>query len=236
MTLPSVSVVMPVWNGARYLGEALQSIQAQTLLPLEMIIVDDSSADGTGEIVRAHAKTAPYPVRHIVRPPGSGVYTALNLGIGEARGDLIAFLSYDDRWLPHKLESQVAHMVAHSHLEYVVARFEYFLDPGAQPPASFNRALLGKVLTGRILEALLVRRALFARIGDFSTEYVAGSDVDWYERAASLEIPMAVMLDVLVHKRIHDVNYTNQHVVQNNAELLRIVRRSIHRRDTTKAE
>ncbi len=106
---PSVSVVLPVWNGAPVLPRALASALGQTLGDLEAIVVDDGSTDGSAA---AAEDTGDSRVRVVRTPRRAGVSAARNRGIAEARADVVAFLDADDEWLPEKLERQVTLMRA----------------------------------------------------------------------------------------------------------------------------
>ena len=103
MTAPLISCVVPVFNGERYLGEALDSILAQTYRPLELLVVDDGSTDGAAALVTRY--------RDQTRPlfqPNAGQAAARNLGLSVARGEFVAFLDADDLWHPEKLARQMA--------------------------------------------------------------------------------------------------------------------------------
>jgi glycosyltransferase involved in cell wall biosynthesis len=100
---PTVSVVMPTFNRARFLHAAVASIRAQTYRCLEIVIVDDGSTDDTAAVAAALGDEVRY-----VRQPNAGPAAARNRGIADANGELIAFLDTDDRWLPTKIERQVA--------------------------------------------------------------------------------------------------------------------------------
>jgi glycosyltransferase involved in cell wall biosynthesis len=103
MTTPvSVSVVIPVFNGAGYLAEAIRSALSQSERPVECIVVDDGSTDATPETVREFGRDVTY-----IRQEHAGVSVARNRGTAVARGNLIAFLDHDDTWLPCKLERQL---------------------------------------------------------------------------------------------------------------------------------
>jgi glycosyltransferase involved in cell wall biosynthesis len=103
MPRPLVSVVVPVYNGAKYLSQALDSALGQTYRPLQVVVVDDGSTDSSPEAI------ASYGARIVsIRQPNAGVAAARNVGIRSAGGDLIAFLDQDDWWLPEKVERQVA--------------------------------------------------------------------------------------------------------------------------------
>ncbi|MFO0842697.1 MAG: glycosyltransferase family 2 protein [Gemmataceae bacterium] len=102
---PTISVVIPCYNGANYLREAIDSVLSQTRPVLEVIVVDDGSTDDSFAIAESYGA----PVR-VIRQPNQGESVARNRGIDEAKGDWIAFLDADDLWMGDKIERQAAHM------------------------------------------------------------------------------------------------------------------------------
>ncbi|MCL4294780.1 MAG: glycosyltransferase [Anaerolineae bacterium] len=108
MNIPRVSVIIPTYNRKAYIQEAINSVLTQTYQDLELIVVDDGSTDGTGDVLKQFQQQ----IRYILQT-NQGVSVALNRGILMARGQLIAILADDDLWLPHKLERQVAYLDAH---------------------------------------------------------------------------------------------------------------------------
>lgn len=104
--MSSVSVVIPCYNAGRFLRETLDSILAQTRKPLEVIVVDDGSTDGSAAVADSFGP----PVR-VMRQPNQGESVARNHGLHEAKGDWVAFLDADDVWTPRKLELQLAGVV-----------------------------------------------------------------------------------------------------------------------------
>lgn len=99
---PRISVIMPVWNGEKYLRAAVDSILNQTLADLELIVIDDGSTDGTAEILRSYSD----PRLQVRRLEHAGIVVALNHGLACARSDWVARLDADDISLPHRLETQ----------------------------------------------------------------------------------------------------------------------------------
>jgi len=104
--MTSVSVIIPAYNSASTIIRALQSVIAQTLAPLEIIVVDDASTDTTRDLVTSFASSSSIPVRVLSQTTNSGPSAARNAGWEAATGDFIAFLDADDQWHPHKIELQ----------------------------------------------------------------------------------------------------------------------------------
>ncbi|MEW5930332.1 MAG: glycosyltransferase family A protein [Gemmatimonadota bacterium] len=112
---PRVSVVMPCFDAARFLAEAVESVLAQGYGSWELLVVDDGSTDGSAEIARGYAAKHPERIRCLEHPgrANRGAAASRNLGIRAARGELLALLDADDVYLPNKLEEQVALLDAH---------------------------------------------------------------------------------------------------------------------------
>ena len=123
MKKPLVSVIVPVYNGAQFIGEAIESVFVQNYDPLEIIIVDDGSTDETANIVKS------YNNMHYIYQPNQGVAAARNSGIENSMGKLIAFLDADDCWAPNKLNIQVDCLLKHPHIGYTLGRQKNFLEP-----------------------------------------------------------------------------------------------------------
>src|SRR6185436_2021170 len=109
MTQPSVSAILPVYNGLRYLRESIGSIVAQTLQPLELFVIDDGSTDGSREFLATLQTPFPLYVLHQRQERQSA---ARNLAAAQAKGKYLAFLDHDDIWYPRHLEKLVAPLEA----------------------------------------------------------------------------------------------------------------------------
>lgn len=127
---PEVTVVIPVYNGVDYLAEAIESVLAQTYRNFEILVVDDGSKDDTWAVVEAYMAAHPGVVRGI-RKANGGIATALNTGILQARGKYFAWLSHDDRFMPTKLEKQVALLKQHPEMVGVYTDYTYIDGSGA---------------------------------------------------------------------------------------------------------
>lgn len=219
---PLVSVIIPVYNGARFLRAALESVFAQSYRAFEVIVVDDGSVDYSGKIAQGFDD-----VRYI-HQANQGVAAARNHGVEAARGEFFAFLDQDDVWTPEKLTVQMDHLLSHPELGYTLTQQKYFLEPGAALPSWFRKELFDWVHTGWVLGTLLVRRAVFEQVGNFATGYSAANDSDWFFRAKAAEIPMAVVPELLLMKRIHEAN-DSARAKDILSELRKVVKSSLER-------
>lgn len=189
------SVIVPVYNGERHIAEAVHSILAQTVPPAEIIVVDDGSTDGSVAAVPVSSRV------RIERRPHAGIAATVNHGVSVARGDCLAFLDADDRWLPHKLERQLPCLLAAPAADVVFSLTRIFHDPPA-PGASDE----GSVINGTGKSSLLVRRATFDRIGLFPAEPGMHDFIGWYARVAELGLRTHVVNEVLFERRVHGAN------------------------------
>jgi glycosyltransferase involved in cell wall biosynthesis len=220
---PLVSVVLPVYNGARYVAEAIRSVLHQDYHPLECIVVDDGSSDKSADII------ARYPVRCIAqtqRGPGA----ARNAGVRASRGELLAFLDQDDQWAPGKLAAQVEALRSNPGTGYVTTLQESRLDAGVDRPSWITETQL-RSDSGLFPGMLLVTRETFEKVGPFREELRTSSDADWFFRAKDMAIPHVRVMSPLLIRRIHDRNQSRD-VSATHRELLRIARDSIARRST----
>jgi glycosyltransferase involved in cell wall biosynthesis len=219
---PLVSVIIPVYNGERYVGAALDSVLAQEYAPFEIIVVDDGSTDGSAAAVKS-CKEARYLYQR-----NQGVAVARNSGISAGRGEYVAFLDQDDLWVPEKLRIQMGYLVENPHVGYVLARQRIFLQQGVARPSWLREEHLLDSQAGYLPGTLVARKALFGTIGYFDQKYETASDTEWFFRSKDLGVPMTMLPDVLLHHRIHSTNQSSQ-VDDQHRELLRIARVSMLR-------
>ena len=220
---PLVSVVVPVYNGERFLAQALESIRDQDYHEFEIIVVDDGSTDGSAGIARSFNR-----VRYVYRS-NQGVASAWNAGIAASEGELIAFLAQDDLWTRDKLSTQVGYMLAHPEARYTVARAQYFLEPGCTVPPGFRIEMLDGDHLARIVESMVAWKVVFDMVGGFDTSLSTTQDIDWFARAKDAYVPMGVISKVLLHRRIHDGNLTYSLAPECCRDVLAVVRKSIRR-------
>jgi glycosyltransferase involved in cell wall biosynthesis len=230
--LPSVSVIIPVKNGAQYLGDSLRSILAQDHPACEILVLDNESTDGTESIARRFATN---DLRFIVNHPPLNMAGSLNRGIQLARGELLAFNSHDDIWVPHKLRKQAERFAARPELDYCIALVRPFLDRSiTAPPAGFRPELIGANVPGYLPETLVARPRAFERAGNFDISFSQGDDTEWFARARQFGLKMEMIDEVLVHKRLHGNNttYSAARAQQWRREILRVAKKTLELRRT----
>jgi len=191
---PSISAIIPAYNAEPFLARAIESVLGQTCPPMELIVVDDGSTDGTGDVARRFGDRVRF-----FHQENAGVSAARNLGIEKARGEWIAFLDADDWWEPHRLESQVAILKRHPDLMWASGRFidmspgdvrvvhpsEHLyadmLADGSYFPDFYEPALAGVRFNS---DTMLIRRSAFERVGLFDVLLPTAADRDmWYRLA-----------------------------------------------------
>jgi glycosyltransferase involved in cell wall biosynthesis len=116
--MPAVSVILPTYNRARFLPQALASIRSQTFTDWELIVVDDGSTDDTPAVIAEQTRGWPQPVRY-VRQENRGAYGARNTGLDLVRGESVAFFDSDDVWLPHHLADCAAALADNPDVDWV---------------------------------------------------------------------------------------------------------------------
>ena len=209
MKEPLVSVIIPNYNYAHYLPQALDSVLAQTYPRVEIMVIDDGSTDDSENVLRGYGDR----IRSI-KQQNQGVSAARNLGARETRGELLAFLDADDFWLPEKLERQVQRFVADPELGLVHCGVEEIHDNGdhllfrleglegwvATDMLLFNRAV---ILGGG--SGLVVKRSAFEALGGFDTSLSTSADWDFFYRMAA-HARVGFVPSALLKYRVHGSN------------------------------
>jgi glycosyltransferase involved in cell wall biosynthesis len=188
----SIAVVIPVRDGSSYLPEAIATALAQAPRPDELIVVDDGSVDGSGELAQSLGAT-------VVRQEPTGPGAARNLGATTASSDLVAFLDADDRMVPGRLQVQRDALAADDSLDGAFGLMRLFSD-GREPAGPSEPCLLPS--------ALLVRRRVLLDSGGFDAELAAGEFVDWLARCRQAGRRFRLLDTVVAERRVHDGNLT----------------------------
>ena len=204
--MPQVSVIIPVYNGEKYIEEALESVFAQTFQDFEVIVINDGSTDGTEQRLEKSRGRIIY-----ITQPNMGQSASRRKGLAAANAPLIAFLDSDDLWLPKKLEQQVEFAQAHPEYGIVSTDVLSFNETGVVSPtlrktySISNGFVVEKLLFGNWIppSAAMVRRECFDMVRNFDLPPPEhGEDwLMWMQIAA--HYPVYFIDEVLVKKRVH---------------------------------
>ncbi len=222
-----ISVIIPVYNGARYLGEAIESVLAQTRPPDEVVVVDDGSTDDSALVAQR------YPVR-LMQQTNLGASVARNHGVEAAQGDLLAFLDADDLWLPGKLEQQLTWLDEQPDLDVVFGRVEQFIEPEWDDLSRYMLCDTWAQMDGLHSGTMLIRRAAFLRVGPFSPHLQVAHFIEWYARAQEMGLHQAMLPEIVMKRRIHGQNMGIRQRALARTEYLQIIQSVVLRRRTAK--
>ncbi|RME59922.1 glycosyltransferase [Candidatus Parcubacteria bacterium] len=176
--MPTVSVVITSYNQKQYLVEALESVMAQSVRPLEILVADDCSSDGSPDLIQTYAKRHPGWIKPVLQQQNVGISENRNTALRQSVGDYVAVLDGDDRYLPDNLEKQLRALEASSDADCVYSNL-YFIDSHGNrlrvrdktpQPQGDIRIALGMGRMG-LLRSMLAPRQLAEQVGFLDKRY-----------------------------------------------------------------
>jgi glycosyltransferase involved in cell wall biosynthesis len=207
--MPLASVLIPTYNRAQYLKEAIRSVQDQTFQDLEIIVIDDGSTDNTREVIKEISS----PEIKYLYQENRGAGAARNAGIRASSGKWIAFLDADDIWMPSKLELQIQALIDHPRARAAYCDMYFFGAIDSNFPETYFRSLKWTAPRGRVLDkmavksfgipsTLVVYRDAFTKIGLFDENLPYCDDYDMLLRLAA-NFEFEVVPFPLIKYRLH---------------------------------
>ena len=214
-----VSVVIPAYNAARFLPEAIASVRLQRHQPLEIIVVDDGSTDDTASLVRSWSD-----VRYI-RQENQGPAAARNAGIVAAQGDLLDFLDADDLWTPNHLQVLMKPLLADPDLHFVWGSTRVVAMRDSRD-GTRECEVLHESVPSFLMGSALYRQSAFRAAGPFDARLRLGEDTDWFATARHKGLSMMhVDENVLIYRRHADSLTSTK-----DSNIMAVVKRSMDRR------
>jgi glycosyltransferase involved in cell wall biosynthesis len=234
--LPTVSVVMTVFNTQRYVGEAIQSVLGQTFGDFEFIIIDDGSTDRSAAIIREFG-SRDSRIRFVSRP-NTGIVAAANEGIGMARGRYLARMDSDDVCLPQRFETQVRYLDAHPECVLVGSRVTV-VDPYGSPVFESGQKLTHEEIDAELLgsgggwaivqPSAMMRTEAVRRVGAYRGRHNVSEDQDLFLRLAEVGRVANLPEPLLLYRR-HYQSVMHTQWRQREEVKERIVREAYQRR------
>jgi glycosyltransferase involved in cell wall biosynthesis len=216
-----ISVVVPVYNGEKYITEAIDSIIHQEYYPLEIIVVDDGSTDGTPELIYRYDDLVRYFYQE-----NQGPSVARNRGITESKGQFLAFLDSDDLWPSGKLETQASSLLKESDLDVVTGYTSVFQS---KDEISKDPEILKDGILSVQLGSALFRKSVFDKVGLFDEELRYSEDQDWFLRACEMGIRKEDLEVTTLYHRRHENNMTDK-AAAHGYQLTKVLKKSLDRR------
>jgi len=218
-----VSVVIPVWNGARFLRDAVASVLAQEHELLEILVIDDGSTDQTEEVAQTLGRSVTY-----VKQENQGPAAARNRGLRLASGQIIGLLDVDDLWEVHKLSVQLPVLQKKPDIDVVWGRTQVMTCCGPMTDILvFSES--GEPRFFPQLGSFLFRRCVFDSLGTFETAQRHADDIDFLARAQEAGLSIFQHEDVVLRWRRHSENITND-VALDRKYFVAAIKRSLERR------
>ena len=219
-----VSVMIGVYNAELYVAEAIESVLAQSYEPIELIVVDDGSDDGTAGIVKSFGDVVRYEYQ---QRAGNGA--ARNSAVELAHGAYFAFLDADDRFLPNKIERQLQVLRQEPAIDAVFGHVREFISPELASDAAARLRRPAEDAPWMAPNLMLIRRDSFFRVGPFSTTVRVGVTVDWYARALEARLGMHLLPEVVLERRLHAQN-NGLRERDSRSQYLHVLKASLDRR------
>lgn len=220
---PDICVIIPVYNGERYIGEALASVFAQTQMPSDIVVVDDGSTDGTADVVAGYGDRVRY-----VRQANAGPTAARNHGVRLTSAPLIAFLDSDDWWAVEKLALQAAALAEDPELSFAVTHVQnVWMEDLAEEASRYEGRTRGAPVPGYVTQALLLRRSMFETLGGFDESLPHTEIMDFFMRAEEVGIRGVCLEQTLVFRRMHDKSLSRRDRTEHLDEVFALLRKRV---------
>jgi glycosyltransferase involved in cell wall biosynthesis len=201
-----VTVVVPVYNGAPYLAEAVESVRRQSRPVEHIILVDDGSTDATPEIAAAMCRDGRSPAVTCVRQENAGPAAAMNRGVALVATSLVAFQAADDIWAPDKIAWQLK--VLEDGADLVFGHMQNFISPELGAAIAAALQCPPEPMPGYNAGTLLTRLAIFRKVGPLDEGFRIGEFFDWYARANDLGLTSVMLPEVVAMRRLHGKNHS----------------------------
>ena len=224
--MPKVSIVLPTYNGEKFIGESIDSILGQTFTDWELIIVNDCSTDGTPNIVNRYA-ASDSRIRVIHNKENQKLPESLNIGFREARGEYLTWTSDDNYYLPIALERMDVFLDENKDCTMVVANMDLIDDLGriAGTFVSYNRELM--FYNDCVGACFMYRNATKEKVGEYDPDWFLVEDYEYWLRILFLEGNIGHINETLYRYRYHNDSLTGSRITEVKNQLMKLRKKHI---------
>jgi glycosyltransferase involved in cell wall biosynthesis len=223
--MTKISVIISVYNGENYLRNAIESALQQDYADKEILVVDDGSTDRTAEIAQQFGEKLIY-----IYQANKGLGAGRNTGFNASSGNYIAFLDHDDVWEKEKLSRQMNLMLSSHNDPLIFSQVQQFICPSLSEDERKRLSVNQTVMPGYIAGTLLISRERFKQVGYFIEEKQVGEFIEWYLRALEQNVPISLINQVGLYRRVHNSNMGRQQDLYKRTDYLKILKASLDRR------
>lgn len=225
---PLISVIVPVYNGAKYLPQTLASLQAIAYPALEVILVDDASNDNSYALAVSLIGDATH-IKILRHEINQGPAVARNTALEVAQGEVIAFLDVDDEWPAGSFQIRLDCLINNPNIDIALGKVQCLRETGdGSSSPELHRELSAQFVSFNI-GAAFYRRRVFEKIGVYDPQLRFGEDTDWFMRAREAGIGLLVLPDTTLYYRLHEGGMTSGKAVT-ELNIAEVLKRSLDRR------
>lgn len=202
---PTVSAVIAVLDGEKFLAEAIESVLGQTVPCTQVVVVDNGSVDRSREVAERYT-----PQVTVLDEPKRGIGPARNAGLAAAEGDFVGVLDCDDLWEPHKNEIQLDAFARIPDLGLVFGHVVQFADSSYDPSLHGELDLSQGPQPGLFLPSMLAPLEVWRQVGPWSEDVGVSDGLEWLLRARALGLREEMLPDLVMRRRIHNSNHSRR--------------------------
>lgn len=195
---PLISVIIPVYNGVRFIKDAIESVWSQGYNPVQLIVIDGGSTDGTLELVRSYGDKI-----ELIHQQSKGLALARNESLLFVKGEFMVYLDSDDIFAPLSFKRIMDVFEQYPDTEFAFGQMQHFFEETAD-----KNVVNGDISTTPVMGSGLFRTSAVLRIGNFIPELNPCEDMEWIHRVKK-QMKIRTIEGITFYKRRHDTNLTN---------------------------
>jgi glycosyltransferase involved in cell wall biosynthesis len=220
---PFLSIIIPVFNGEKYLADAIKSVIKQNYKHKEIIVIDDGSVDQTANIAQEFQD-----VKYFFQS-NQTVAVARNTGIRESLGEWVTFLDHDDQMTSDSIQSRIEYIQQYPQTNCLISQHISFMTPGIDRPDWIQQKRINTPQYG--FGYLMARKSHLEKIGGYDPEYNIVENMEMFFRMKDIGVQIDFFPRVVIHRRIHEKNVSQQTNIA-RLNLLKMASKSIQRQQS----